>query len=137
MLKSRKTEKCQTSRREHHTTWHNVLWVGWTARPAIELFNLDLLELRRIKFDLYYCFKILNNLTCLNSNLYFSNDNRDILKIRNFDDKLLCKTKFVNNRTDNLFFNRCVDIWNSLSYECRKISCFVDFKGFFRKTWLY
>jgi len=60
------------------------------------LFNLDLLELRRIKFDMYYCFKILNILTCLDSNLYFSNDNRNILKIRNYDDKLLCVKQFVN-----------------------------------------
>ena len=97
-------------------------------RERLAIFNIELLELRRIKFDMYYCFKILNNLTCLDSNLYFCNDNRNILKIRNYDDKLLRVSQFVNNRTDNLFFNRCVQTWNSLTYECRSISCFIDFK---------
>ena len=56
-----------------------VLWpkvLPYRERPAI--FNFDLLELCRIKFDMYYCFKKLNYLTCLDSNLYFSNDNRNI-----------------------------------------------------------
>ena len=106
--------------------WPKVL----SYRERLALFNLELLELRRIKFDMYYCFKILNNLTCLDSNLYFSNDNRNILKIRNYDDKLLRVSQFVNNRTDNLFFNRCVHIWNSLTYECRSITCFIDFKRY-------
>jgi hypothetical protein len=104
--------------------WPKVL----PYRERLALFDLELLELRRIKFDLYYCFKILNNLTCLNANDYFSKDNRDILKLRNYDNKLLCTNTFVNNRTDNLFFNRCVPIWNSLSYECRCITRFIDFK---------
>ena len=71
---------------------------------------------------MYYCFKIINNyLTCLDSNLYFSNDTPNILQIRNYDDKLLRVSQFVNNRTDNLFFNRCVHIWNSLTYEFFKL----------------
>ena len=41
--------------------WPRVL----PYRERLALFNLDLLQRRRIKFDLYYCFKILNNLTCL------------------------------------------------------------------------
>ena len=41
--------------------------------PYVErlaMLDLELLEIRRIKFDMYYCFKIINNLTPLDPAIY-------------------------------------------------------------------
>jgi len=44
-------------------------------RPYYErlaILDLELLEIRRLKLDLYYCFKIFNNLTCIDRTQYFT-----------------------------------------------------------------
>ena len=89
--------------------------------PYVErhaLLDLELLEIRRFKFDMYYCYKIINNLTPLDSTIYFQCDNR-CLNTRNYDSNLLYVSKSVNRRTDNFFFNRCTVMWNSLTIEYR------------------
>jgi hypothetical protein len=101
-------------------------------RPYYErlaILDMELLEIRRIKLDLYYCFKIINNLTCIDNTLYFTFDTRNIFAVRNYDDKLLVRCKPVNNnRSEHFYFNRCVPLWNSLSYDCRNVTCIRDFK---------
>ena len=48
---------------------------------------------------------------------------------RNYDDKLLVRCKPVNNnRSEHFYFNRCVPLWNSLSYDCRNVTRTRDFK---------
>ena len=61
--------------------WPNIM--SYYERVAI--LNLELLELRRIKCDMYYCFKILNNLTCLGSNAYFTADTRNLKRVLHQD----------------------------------------------------
>jgi hypothetical protein len=97
----------------------------YTERLAI--LDLELLEIRRFKFDMYYCYKIINNLTPLDSSIYFRCDTRN-LKTRNYDSNLLHVYKSVNRRTDNFFFNRCTFMWNSLSIECRTAESLNIFK---------
>jgi len=94
----------------------------------LALFDLELLELRRVKCDMYYCYKILNNLTALESNNYFTADDRG-LNTRNYDSKLLVCKPFINNCTDNLFFNRCVCVWNDLPFTCKNAALFNDFEN--------
>jgi hypothetical protein len=103
--------------------WPNTL--PYCERLAV--FDLELLELRRIKCDMYYCYKILNNLTALDSD-YFTFDSR-ILNTRHYDNKLLVRKPFVNNCTENLFFNRCVPVWNELPINCRTANSFKVFKN--------
>ena len=91
------------------------------------MLDLELLEIRRIKFDMYYCFKIINNLTPLDPAIYFQHDNR-YLNTRNYDLNLLHVSKSVNRRTDNFFFNRCTFLWNSLTVECRTAESLYRFK---------
>ena len=64
----------------------------------LAMLDLELLEIRRIKFDrpMYYCF----NLTPLDPAIYFQHDNR-YLNARNYDLNLLHVSKSVNRRTDN------------------------------------
>jgi hypothetical protein len=89
--------------------------------------DLELLELRRMKFDMYYCFKIFNNLTPFDPANYFLHDTRN-LNTRNYDSNLLHVSKSVNRRTDNFFINRCVPMWNSLTVECRTAKSLFRFK---------
>ena len=93
----------------------------------LAMLDLELLEIRRFKFDMYYCYKIINNLTPFDSSIYFRCDTRN-LKTRNYDSNLLHVSKSVNRRTDNFFFNRCTLMWNSLSIECRTAESLYIFK---------
>ena len=96
--------------------WPTVL--PYNERLAV--LDLETLQLRRLKFDMYYCYKVLNNLTCLDRALYFTNDSRD-LSTRKYDNYLLCYNHFNSCRCEN-FFNRCVSIWNSLTLQTRTAS---------------
>ena len=95
----------------------------------LALLDLELLEVRRLKADMYFCFKILNNLTALDKNIYFTTDIRNI-STRNYDNSLLMYNRSSCNRSDNLFFNRCVAVWNSLCFECRNADSLTVFKDF-------
>jgi len=101
-------------------------------RPYYErlaILDLELLELRRLKLDLYYCFRIINNLACIDSTQFFKFDTRNIFAVRDYDDKLLVRNKPANNnRTEHFYFNRCVPLWNSLPYTVRVVTCIRDFK---------
>ena len=91
-----------------------LLWpkvMSYSERLAV--LELETLELRRLKLDMFYCYKILNNLTCINKDLYFANDCRD-LTTRNYDNYRLCYTNVSTNRGSNFYFNRCIDVWNNL-----------------------
>jgi hypothetical protein len=103
--------------------WPKVL--PYNERLAV--LELETLQLRRLKFDMYYCYKILNNLTCINKDLYFVNDNRD-LNIRNYDKYRLRYNSSSSCCCSNHFFNRCVDIWNSLPLKARTASSLNVFK---------
>ena len=112
-------QRCFTRR----LIWPEVL----PYRERIALLDIELLELRRIKLDLQFCFKILHNLTCINSDRYFKFDDRD-LSIRCYDDKHLLPGQFVTDRGLHHFFNRSVILWNSMSYDCRNTDSLNVFK---------
>ena len=81
-----------------------LIWPALMSyRDRLAVLDIELLELRRIKSDLIMCFKILNNLTCLDVNNYFIYDCRDLC-VRGYDDKRLVQPATITNLGENNFF---------------------------------
>jgi ribonuclease P/MRP protein subunit RPP40 len=99
--------------------------------PYIErlgIFNLEPLELRRLRYDLVQYYKILNNLTPLNPADYFelhypptsARDPSPIIV------KPIC---YTNKVLSGCFFYRHIDCWNSLPSVVRNIKTLPAFKS--------
>jgi hypothetical protein len=96
----------------------------YTERLA--LLDLDLLELRRLRFDLIYYYKVLNNLTPLDPYAVFSVYTPSPWS-RSAMPYLLKPTK-ATNRVLSTFFFRSIDAWNALPAALRSSSSLPVFK---------
>jgi Reverse transcriptase (RNA-dependent DNA polymerase) len=88
--------------------------------------NIETLELRRLRFDLYMYFKILNNLSPWDPNFYFSYLTHNF-GTRSSNSTLTIpksSTKIVNNE----FFVRHITCWNSLPLKIKSAASFQSFK---------
>jgi hypothetical protein len=87
---------------------------------------LPSLELRRLRADLIFCFKIVHNLISLNMTDFFVFDNYN--KTRGHNLKLRVST-FKTTLRQNFFPNRIVPVWNSLSSSVVNCPTVKNFKN--------
>jgi hypothetical protein len=92
----------------------------------LKILGLELLEIRRIKQDLLTCYKILNNLVCLNTSSFFLNNNYIYTRGHKFKlRKLKCKLD-VRKYSFSL---RVVNIWNNLPSNVVNAKSIDSFKN--------
>ena len=89
--------------------------------------NLESLEIRRVRSDLVFYYKILNGLTNFNPADVF--DVRQNVRLSRSRDKLqlsrpLCKSKVLENN----FFVRRIACWNMLPDDVKSVSSVSQFK---------
>ena len=98
----------------------------------LAMINLESLELRRLRYNLIYYYKILNNLTPLKWDLYFKlyippQSSRTPLP-------LLQKPTKGSAKFFSSFFNRSIDCWNCLSPATRTTDSLPKFKSLLSNT---
>jgi hypothetical protein len=99
--------------------------------PYIErlgIFNLESLELRRLRYDLVQYYKILNNLTPLNPTYYFKL-HYPFISARDPSPIIVKPIRFTNKVLSGSFFYRHIDCWNSLPSVVRNIKSLPAFKS--------
>jgi len=74
--------------------------------------DIDSLYCRRIKSDLLMCYKILNNLVCIDVDSFFK---RSIVCNSRGSSMKLNKYHIISSRDGHFFSNRVINAWNSLS----------------------
>jgi hypothetical protein len=92
----------------------------------LALLDLELLELRRLRFDLIYYYKVMNHLTPFNPNnvlIVYSPDARS-----RSSHPYLQKPAKATNRLLSMFFFRSVDAWNALPPALRSSPTLPAFK---------
>src|SRR5664279_3813613 len=89
--------------------------------------NLEPLELRRLRFDLIYYYKVINNLSPLDSNNIFSFSNQ-IASTRSQLPHLLKPLK-ASNKLLSTFSCRQIDCWNFLPPITRNLTSVMSFKS--------
>jgi hypothetical protein len=98
--------------------------LSYAERLAI--LDLELLELRRLRFDLIYYYKIMNHLTPF--------DPHDVFIIYTPEARSRSNTSYLQkpikatNRLLSILFYRCVDAWNALPSALRSSSSLQAFK---------
>ena len=93
----------------------------------IKLLQLENLEVRRLRFDLLFAYKILFGLVDINwSNMFVFNV---VTKTRGHSYKLYAKTSRIDMR-HNFFCNRVVNVWNRLPANDCDFKSFTSFKSF-------
>jgi hypothetical protein len=97
-----------------------------TYPERLALLDLEPLELRRLRADLIYCFKIFNNLTPFDANEVFL-IYTPIASSRSNSPYLLKPAKASNKELSVLFF-RCVEAWNVLPVSLRSLTSLPAFK---------
>ena len=104
---------------------------SFTYHERLRLLGLESLEVRRLRFDLIMCFKIIHNMVDLDKHSFFkfSNDSRT----RGHSLKLV-KPFNKNVQFDHFFCNRVVDCWNSLPIELVTCETLSKFKGCIKKV---
>jgi hypothetical protein len=97
-----------------------------TYPERLAIMDLELLELRRLQFDLVYCYKIFNNLTPFDPKKVFliytpiasSRSNLPYLR----------KPAKACNKVLSMLYYRCVEPWNALPASLRLSSSLPAFK---------
>ena len=88
--------------------------------------NLETLEMRRLKLDIYLYFKILHNLVAIPAE-HFRYDDRQ-LNVRSYDPDNLIKPLLNSVLKRQSFFYRCIDAWNFIPVNIRNANSFAVFK---------
>jgi hypothetical protein len=97
-----------------------------TYLERLALLDLEPLEMRRLKLDLIYYFKILNRLTAFNPNDVFLIYTPSVSS-RSNTPYLQKPIKTTNKHLNDLFY-RQVDVWNALPNSIRLASSLPVFK---------
>ena len=92
----------------------------------LAMINLEPLELRRLRFDLFNYYKILHNQSPIIPSDHF-NFYHPAAASRTVSPKLLRSAK-GNNAVMHSFFNRSIDCWNSLPHDLKYCSSCDTFK---------
>ena len=99
---------------------------NFSYAERLALLNLDTLELRRLRFDLIFYYKVFNHLTPF--------DPQTTFHVYQPPTSLRCNTPFIqkpahaSNKTLNTLFYRCIDAWNYLSIDLRNSNSLSVFK---------
>ena len=103
--------------------------ITFTSYPD-RLSKLNLLSLRhrRIRFDLIFLFKIVNNLSHLNFNSFFIFQ-RSTYSLRHNTVKILPKQHFNCGVWSGSFFERAPRFWNKLSPDVTSVTSLDLFKS--------
>jgi len=99
--------------------------LNYTDRLSI--INIESLEMRRLKLDIYLYYKILHNIVALPADVYFRYDDRH-LNVRSYDENNLVKPLLNTVRKSQHFFNRCIDVWNFIPVAIRNCDSLSVFK---------
>ena len=100
--------------------------LSYSERLAV--INLDSLELRRLRADLLMYYKILNGLSPLTADEYFTVIVNDRVT-RSSDKLLLSKPSICTNVLENDFFARRINCWNELPDKVKRASSANAFKS--------
>jgi len=73
--------------------------------------SLDSLYCRRVKADLTMCYKVMNNLVCIDTHLFFERSDTSYTRGNSMK---LKKNHIVSTRDGHFFANRIINTWNSL-----------------------
>jgi hypothetical protein len=95
------------------------------------MFDLEPLEIRRLRYDMVQYYKILNNLTPLNPTDYFEL-HYPLTSARDPSPIIVKPTGFNNKVLSGCFFYRHVDCWNSIPSNIRSINSLALFKSAIR-----
>ena len=90
----------------------------------LEILKLETLEIRRIKFDLKLCYKIINGLCDLNFDKFFTFASSSVTRGHNYK---LIKPLSKNNWLLNFYSSRVVSYWNSLPSDVVNVPSFAIF----------
>ena len=93
----------------------------------LSLIKLESLEIRRLRFDLIYYYKVLGNLTPLNPNDYFI-IHRTNPASRSYPIYLLKPPK-VTNKLSSSFFFRNTNVFNDLPHDLKSATSLASFKN--------
>ena len=102
---------------------------SYSYHEHLLLLGLESLKVRRLRFDLIMCFKIVHNLVDLDrlSFFNFSSNSRTMSFLK------FVKPFNKNVQFDHFFCNRVVDCWNSLPNEFVSCKSLSKFKNFIKK----
>jgi hypothetical protein len=107
----------------------SIASLSYPERLAI--LDLDLLELRRLRFDLIYYFKVFNHLTPFNPTEVFTIYTPEARSRSELP--YLQKPIHASKRQLSTFFLRNVDAWNALPASLRSSSSLPAFKRFLKQ----
>jgi ribonuclease P/MRP protein subunit RPP40 len=99
----------------------------------LAILNLDTLELRRLRSDLYLYYKIYNGISSISASEYFVPDPCNRIT-RSSAACNFVKPQFKCDVYMNSFFVRQIDAWNSLPVETRTVDSFIAFKKLINST---
>jgi hypothetical protein len=92
--------------------------------------SLDTLELRRLRFDLIFYYKVFNNLTPFDPQILFY-EYHPPMSLR-FNSPFIQKPAHMSNIALNTLFYRCIDAWNFLPADIRQAQSLSTFKRLIR-----
>jgi len=98
-----------------------------TYADRINFLKLDSLEVRQLRFDITYTYKILFGLVNMNCNDMFVFN--DLTVTRGHSYKLNAKTSRITVR-HTFFFNSVINVWNRLPASDSHFKTFKSFKSF-------
>ena len=93
----------------------------------LEILKLETLEMRRIKFDLKLCYKIINGLCDLNFDEFFTFASSLVTNFLFGHNCKLIKPLSKNNWLLNFYSSRVVSYWNSLPSDVVNVPSFAIF----------
>ena len=100
----------------------------------LSILNLEPLELRRLKADLTMYYKIINNLTCIDSKLVFAFRQPSLRTNRLTSHRFALQKPAKSLQTlSNSFFYRAIDVWNGLPDDVFSANSLPTFKNHINK----
>lgn len=104
----------------------------------LSILNLESLEQRRLKADLAMYYKIINNLTCIDSKLVFAFKQPSLRTNRLTSHRFALQKPTKSLQTlSNSFFYRAIDVWNGLPDDVFSANSLPTFKSHINKIDLY
>jgi hypothetical protein len=98
-------------------------------QDRLKLMNIETLEIRRVKFDLIYMYKILNNLVDISFQKHFkSHIASNYYNLRGHNIKLEQPPYSGSSVRDTFFCERVISLWNSLPQKMVKSTNLISFR---------
>ena len=97
-----------------------------TYAERLARLDLETLELRRLRFDLIFYYKVFNNLSPFDPRILFC-EYHPPMSLR-FNLPFIQKPAHMSNLALNTLFYRCIDAWNFLPADIRQAQSLSEFK---------